>query len=201
MMIAPSSNPVNVNSLISAKQDKHVQWLKSYNLSVKKICNIAMIKAGQKRKREGTQTEQMKKRFLEHKLERDEKIAKRRKIRLERKQRLDKTIEEAKFKLCRNVKSAKTMNKTQMLNQNKLWRAVSEVQSVKSIDTLKNFSKLSNEEMYSCLKYIIKKNAKLSICEWDSSDEELLSNVKVTNKELFEKCDDILIGVVQMKRL
>lgn len=101
-----------------------------------------MIKAGQKRKRQGTRTEQMKKRFLEHKLERDEKIA-RRKIRLERKQRLDKTIEKAKFKLCRNVKSAKTMKKTQMLNQNKLWRAVSEVQSVKSIDKL-------NEEMYSC---------------------------------------------------
>ena len=69
------------------------------------------------------------------------------------------------------------MNKTQMLNQIKLWRAVSEVRFVKSINTLKDFSKLSHEEMHSCLKKIIKKNAQLSICEWDSANEEILSNV------------------------
>ena len=42
MMIAPSSNPLNLESLITAKQDKPVAWVKASNLSEETVCNIAM---------------------------------------------------------------------------------------------------------------------------------------------------------------
>ena len=42
MMIAPSSNPLNLESLITAKQDKPVAWVKASNLSAETVCNIAM---------------------------------------------------------------------------------------------------------------------------------------------------------------
>ncbi|VDI78990.1 Hypothetical predicted protein [Mytilus galloprovincialis] len=169
MKLAPSSNPVNVNSLISAKQDKPVQWLKTSKLSIQNVCEIAMTKASQKRKNEGTRIEQIKKRFLENKEERAQKIAKRRKIRQERKRRLDESLKEAKLHLCRKKKAVKNMNKTQLLKQVKLWRALAEVQHVNSNDVLKNFNKLSPTEQVLHLKTIIGANKQLVIQEWESS--------------------------------
>lgn len=37
-----SSNPLNLESLITAKQDKPVAWVKASNLSAETVCNIAM---------------------------------------------------------------------------------------------------------------------------------------------------------------
>ena len=53
-MLAPASNPLNVSSIIAAKQDKPVTWAKTYDLPLEKVMNIAMKHSAKKRKREGT---------------------------------------------------------------------------------------------------------------------------------------------------
>ena len=82
------------------------------------------------------------------------------------------------------------MNKTQLLKQVKLWRALAEVQHVNSNDVLKNFNKLSPTEQVLHLKTIIGANKQLVIQEWESSDEETLSNVKGAQKGLFQENDE-----------
>ena len=177
MKLAPSSNPVNVSSLISAKQDKPIQWLRSSNLPVEKICDIAMTRATRKRKKEGTRVEQMKRRYLASKAERDAKIAKRREMRQKRKQKLEDNLKEAKLKLCQSCKSIKKMTKKDINLKVKLWRAVGAQQEVQSLDSLKNFSKLSSEQQISSLQRVIQANKELivqTVYEWDSSDDEMV---------------------------
>ena len=74
-MLAPVSNPLNVSSIIAAKQDKPVIWAKTYDLPLEKVMNIAMKHSAKKRKSEGTRNAQTR-RFLAKKLERDALIQK-----------------------------------------------------------------------------------------------------------------------------
>lgn len=67
MMIAPSSNPLNMESLITAKRDKPVAWVKASDLLAENVCNIAMKQSRVKRKLLGTRNEQIKYRFMERK--------------------------------------------------------------------------------------------------------------------------------------
>lgn len=67
MMIAPSSNPLNMESLITAKRDKPVAWVKASDLSAENVCNIAMKQSRVKRKLLGKKNEQIKHRFMERK--------------------------------------------------------------------------------------------------------------------------------------
>ncbi|CAC5379953.1 unnamed protein product [Mytilus coruscus] len=115
---------------------------------------------------------------------------KRRKIRQERKRRLDESLKEPKLHLCRRKKSVNNMNKTRLLKQVKLWRALAEVQHVYSNDVLKKFNKLSPTKQVLHLKIIIIANKQLLIQEWESSDEESLSNVKGAQKRLFHENDE-----------
>ncbi|KAL3847117.1 hypothetical protein ACJMK2_018047 [Sinanodonta woodiana] len=74
MIIAPDMNHVIVASLIAAKQDKAVEWIKSANIPPEKICSVAMKHAKLERQEEGTNNGQIKRRFMEGKFERDAKI-------------------------------------------------------------------------------------------------------------------------------
>ena len=61
--------------------------------------------------------------------------------------------------------------------QVKLWRAVGAQQEVQSLDSLKNFSKLSSEQQISSLQRVIQANKELivqTVYEWDSSDDEMV---------------------------
>lgn len=75
-MLAPASNPLNVSSIIAAKQDKPVTWVKTCDLPLEKVLHIAMKHSAKKRKREGTRNAQTKRRFLAKKVERDALIQK-----------------------------------------------------------------------------------------------------------------------------
>ena len=93
-MLAPASNPLNVSSIIAAKQDKPVTWAKTYDLPLEKVMNIAMKHSAKKRKREGTRNAQTRT-FLAKQLERDALIQKRRRMRIERQRRLEQKINSA----------------------------------------------------------------------------------------------------------
>ena len=88
MMLTPASNPLNVGSLIAAKQDKPVTWAKTCDLPLEKLMRIAMKHSAKKRKGEGTRNAQTKRRYLAKKVECDALIQKRRRMRTERQQRL-----------------------------------------------------------------------------------------------------------------
>ena len=94
MMLAPASNPLNVSSIIAAKQDKPVTWAKTYDLPLEKVMNIAMKHSAKKRKSEGTRNAQTR-RFLAKKLECDALIQKRRRMRIERQWWLEQKIKSA----------------------------------------------------------------------------------------------------------
>ena len=87
-MLAPSANPLNVSSIIAAKQDKPVTWAKTCDLPLEKVMHIAMKHSAKKRNGEGTRNAQTKRRYLAKKVECDALIQKRRRMRTERQQRL-----------------------------------------------------------------------------------------------------------------
>ncbi|KAL3852200.1 hypothetical protein ACJMK2_015873 [Sinanodonta woodiana] len=191
MMIAPAMNPVNVAYLIAAKQDKPVEWIKSANipLPLEKICSVAMKHAKLERQKEGTKNVQIKRRFMEGKVERDAKIKKRRLMRAEHEQKQKELILRARAILCRDHRALKNMNKKQQLDQIRMWRAVSKMCHVKNLDCMKGFTSMSRSLRISCMKEVIIQNQKLDIntlenknglnpaveSDWCSSDEETLA--------------------------
>jgi hypothetical protein len=175
MMIAPSSNPLNLESLITAKQDKPVAWVKASNLSAETVCNIAMKQSCVKRKLLGTRNEQIKHRFMERKTEKDQLILKRRQMRAERKKKLEEKLTKAKTMLIRDEKRIKKINKSQLSEQAQLWRAISSVNVVQNIEMLKNFTKINHDEKVALLQKLIKKNVSLDLSNsdnWNSSDDD-----------------------------
>lgn len=216
-MLAPASNPLNVSSIIGAKQDKPVTWAKTCDLPLEKVLHIAMKHSAKKRKREGTRNAQTKRRFLAKKVERDALIQKRRRMRIERQRRLEQKIKSAKNKLCTSVQKVYCLTKTKLYEQYMLWRAVSSSFPVNDIQVLDKFNSKSVDDRKQCLKKIINANKNLNLRmaagsviqgqepeEWSSSDEETLDMMRplVFDKlcEMSDSSDDELLSDIAFKR-
>jgi hypothetical protein len=193
MMIAPSSNPLNLDCLITAKQDKPVAWVKASNLSAETVFNIAMKQSCVKRKLLGTRNEQIKHRFMERKTEKDQLILKRRQMRAERKRKLEEKLTKAKTMLIRDVKRIKKINKSQLSEQAQLWRAISAVNVNQNIEMLKNFIKINHDEKVALLQILIKKNVSLDLSNsdiWNSSDDDDLEMGRPLSSFLSKSIDN-----------
>lgn len=216
-MLAPASNPLNVGSIIAAKQDKPVTWAKTCDLPLEKLMHIAMKHSAKKRKREGTLNAQTKRRYSAKKVERDALIQKRRRMRTERQRRLKQKIKSAKSKLCRSVQKIYCLKKAKLYEQYMLWRAVSSSFPVTDIQVLEKFYSKSVDDRKRCLKKITNANKNLNLRmsagsviqrqepeEWSSSDEETLDMMRplvfVKLCEMSDSSDDELLSDIACKR-
>ena len=124
MMLAPASNPLNVGSIIAAKQDKPVTWAKTCDFPLEKLMHIAMKHSAKKCKGEGTRNAQTKRRYSAKKVERDALIQKRRRMRTERQRRLKQKIKSAKSKLCISVQKIYCLTKAKLYEQYMLYKFI-----------------------------------------------------------------------------